>query len=107
MGGLIGIRPIICINSEGKMISVAKARGRKGATDKLLEYVKTLQDDIKNHKVIIGHSDAIELALEIEQLLKAEYGQDLDTKIVVVNPTAGSHCGPNTVGICFHSTSRQ
>lgn len=106
MGGLLGIRPIINMNSEGIMSSIAKARGRKGATDKLLEYVRTLQSDIKNHRVIIGHSDALDLAEELVTLLKAEYGEDLNTEIVVVNPTAGSHCGPNTVGICFHANNR-
>lgn len=106
MGGLIGIRPIICISQEGVMDSVAKARGRKGASDKLLEYVRTLQEDIKNHRVIIGHTDAIDLAKELEVALKSEYGEDLNTKIVVVNPTAGSHCGPNTVGISFHAKHR-
>lgn len=106
MGGLIGIRPVICMNEKGVMDSIAKARGRKGATDKLLEYVRTLQEDIKGHRVIIGHSDALDLAKELEQMLKNEYGEDLNTKIVVVNPTAGSHCGPNTVGICFHAIHR-
>jgi fatty acid-binding protein DegV len=25
---------------------------------------------------------------------------------VDVNPTAGSHCGPNGVGVCFHAKNR-
>ena len=41
-----------------------------------------------------------------EKALKEEYGEDLQTEIVVVNPTAGSHCGPDTVGICFHAIHR-
>lgn len=106
MGGLFGIRPIINMNSDGVMDSLAKARGRKSAVDKILEYVRTLQEDIKGHRVIIGHSDAYELAEELEGRLKDEYGEDLDTKIVVVNPTAGSHCGPDAVGICFHAKHR-
>ena len=88
------------------MQSISKARGRKGVVAKILEYVRSLQSDIKNHKVIIGHADALPLALELETLLKEEYGNDLNTEIVVVNPTAGSHCGPDTVGICFHATQR-
>lgn len=106
MGGLLGIRPIINMNQEGVMGSVAKAKGRKGAREKLMEYVTTLQDDIKAHRVIIGHADALDLAQELERELKEKFGDDLNTEIVVVNPTAGSHCGPNTVGICFHAIHR-
>lgn len=106
MGGLLGIRPIIHMNSEGKMVSVSKARGRSNATEKLLEYVRDLNENIKDHRVIIGHSDALDIAKDIESRLKAEYGDDLNTEIVVVNPTAGSHCGPNTVGISFYAKHR-
>lgn len=106
MGNLLGIRPILTMNSAGVMDSIAKSRGKGGAFNKILEYVRTLQEDIKNHTVIVGHADALDLATELERRLKEEYGEDLDTKIVVVNPTAGSHCGPDTVGVCFHASHR-
>ncbi len=106
MGGLLGIRPIIHMNEDGKMVSVSKARGRGAAAEKMLEYVRELNENIKDHRVIIGHSDALEIAKDIEAKLKAEYGDDLNTEIVVVNPTAGSHCGPNTVGISFYAKHR-
>ena len=104
-GSMIGIRPIININSDGVMNSITKAKGRKGAIRKILEYVETLQENIKDYKVMIGHADSIELAIELETKLKEIYG-DLDTEIHVVNPTIGSHCGPNTVGVCFHAKNR-
>ena len=106
MGNLIGLRPILTMNSEGKMGSVAKAKGKKATLRKILEYVDTLKDDIKGHRVIVGHSDALPLAEEIVKTLKETYGDDLRCEIAVVNPTAGSHCGPNTVGISFHAIHR-
>lgn len=106
MGSLLGIRPIINMNEEGKMGSVAKAKGRKKALKTLVDYVTTLQDDIKSHRVIIGHTDALDQAKELERQLKELFGDDLKTEIVVVNPTAGSHCGPDTVGVCFHAIHR-
>lgn len=106
MGNLLGIRPIITMNEKGVMDSIAKAKGKKATLKKLMDYVRTLQDDIKGHRVIIGHSDEIELARELESLLKEEFGQDLRTEFAVVNPTAGSHCGPGTVGVSFHAIHR-
>ena len=106
MGGILGIRPIITMTSDGHMISIAKAKGRRNAIKKLLEYVVALQEDIKGHRVIIGHADSYELASELERNLKEIYGEDLNTIIIDINPTAGCHCGPDTVGVCFHAIHR-
>ena len=106
MGGLVGIRPIISMDSDGVMKSVSKAKGKKATVNKLIEYVKELEENIKDHRVIVGHADALELAEELEARLMEEFGQDLNTEIVVVTPTAGSHCGPDTVGVCFHAKHR-
>jgi len=106
MGGLFGIRPILTMTDKGVMTSIGKAKGRAGAQRALLSYVRDLQEDIKEHRVIVGHSDALELAEEMAQMLKAEFGEDLRVEIAVVNPTAGSHCGPNTIGVSFHAKHR-
>ncbi|MCR5611195.1 MAG: DegV family protein [Clostridiales bacterium] len=105
MGTLLGVRPIICMNEEGKMVSVGKERGRAKAIDRLLAYVDELGEDLKDHRVIIGNADAEEIADEIEARLRAKY-EGLTIERISVNPTAGSHCGPNTVGVCFHAKHR-
>lgn len=106
MGTLVGIRPIICMNDEGKMVSIGKERGRANAMDRLVKVVEELGDDIKNHHFIIGHTDAPELAAELKDMLHKRFGDDLNIETVVTNPTAGSHCGPNGVGVSFHAKSR-
>lgn len=105
MGNLIGIRPIIHINDEGKMLSIGKEKGRAKALARLVSYVEELGDNVKDHKVIIGHTDAYETAVEIRDMLIEKFGE-LDCEIVAVNPTAGSHCGPNCVGVSFHAKHR-
>ena len=106
MGGLIGIRPIIYLNDEGKMVSIGKEKGRAKAIARLVQYVEELGEDVKAHRVLIGHSDCPEIAAEAERMLKEKFGQDLNVITNVVNPTIGSHCGPNAIGICFHAKHR-
>ena len=106
MGGLIGIRPIIYLNDEGKMVSIGKEKGRAKAIARLVQYVEELGEDVKAHRVLIGHSDCPDIAAEAERLLKEKFGQDLNVITNVVNPTIGSHCGPNAIGICFHAKHR-
>ena len=106
MGGMIGIKPIIYMSSEGKMVSFDKAVGRKKALEKVLNCVIELEDHIKDYPVIVGHCDSMELVEECSNMLKKQFGDDLKIEVVNVNPTAGSHCGPDTVGVSFHSKRR-
>ena len=106
MGTLIGIRPIIYMSAEGKMVSCGKEKGRVKAMEHLIGRVADLGDDIKRHRFYVGHTDAPELAQELGRSLKERFGQDLDIEYVVCNPTAGSHAGPNGVGVCFHAIHR-
>lgn len=106
MGTLLGVRPIIFMNSEGKMVSVGTERGRQRAINRLLAYVDELGEDVKGHRVIVGNTDSPEIAEEVASMLREKYGEDLDIMIVPVNPTTGGHCGPNGVGVCFHAKHR-
>ena len=106
MGTLLGIRPIIHMSAEGKMVSVGKEKGRQKAIDRLISYVEELGDDVKGHRVIIGNTDAPEIVEQITAALTEKFGSDLRIEIDNVNPTAGSHCGPDGVGICFHAKHR-
>lgn len=106
MGGLVGIKPIIHVNSEGQMVSIDKGRGRQLALKKLLDYVIKLQDNIEDHRVIIGHTDAMGLAEEMADMLQKEFNGRLHIEFVEVNPTIGGHCGPDCIGVCFHGIHR-
>ena len=92
MGTLIGIRPIIYMSQEGKMVSCGKDAD--------------LGDDFKSHRFAIGHTDAPELAQEVGRMIRERFGDDFPIDYVVCNPTAGSHAGPNGVGVCFHAKHR-
>ena len=106
MGGLVGIKPIIHVSSEGKMVSIDKGRGRQLALKKILDYVVKLQDSIEDHRVIIGHTDAMGFAKEMEEMLQKQFEGKLNIEIIEVNPTIGGHCGPDCIGVCFHGIHR-
>ncbi len=103
MGNLIGIKPIIYMNEEGMMTNIGKERGRISALNKLIEYVDLLAEDIYHHPIIIGHTDALELARKLGDMLQQKYNNQLKIEYAVVNPTAGSHCGPDAVGVSFYA----
>lgn len=102
-GDLIGVKPIIYMDKDGKLTSLTKVKGKKKAYLKLLEYFDDLAIDIYDHKIAIGHTDDIETAKTLGEMLIDKYGDNLNIEYVMVNPTAGSHCGPNTVGFAFYA----
>ena len=107
MGGLIGLRPVIHMSEEGKMESIGTVKGRIQVMEKLVQYVEEKGDDIKGHRFIVGHTDAPALAEQLCGMLRERFGNDLQIEVVVTNPTAGAHCGPNGVGVAFHSKGRK
>ena len=65
MGNIIGFKPIIYMDDNGTMTNIGKERGRIKAINKLVEYVELLSVDIYNHRIIIGHTDALDLAQKL------------------------------------------
>ena len=107
MGDILGIHPIIFIDNNGLMRSIGKERGRNRSLRKLALAVKKYGKDLQNHKIVIGHTDAIELANSLKEMLLAEIDDSLDIELVLVNPTAGCHCGPDGIGVAFYCTERK
>ena len=106
MGTLLGVRPIIYMDADGKMTSIGKERGRRKAMEHLLNKMEEIGDDVAGHRIYVGNADAPELVSEFTEMLKEKFGADLDIETVAVNPTAGSHCGPDTLGVSFHAKHR-
>ena len=106
MGSILGVRPIINMNAEGKMGAVGKEKGRVRALSRIMAYMDELGDDVASHQIIIAHADALNLANELAKRIRKKYGENVDIDTVMVNPTIGSHCGPDSVGVCFHSKHR-
>ena len=105
MGTLIGVRPLIHMSQAGKMESIGTVKGRPNAIKALVDKVAELGDGIEKHRICIGHTDAPEIAHEVGRQIEERFGQQ-NIVYVDVNPTAGSHCGPNGVGVCFHAKNR-
>lgn len=106
MGQILSIHPILTMSSDGIMTTISKRNGKRNTMKKILDFVEEVGDDFKNHRIVIGHSDCLPLAKELVNMLKERFGNDLEIEYVSVNPTAGSHCGPDCIGICVKSTRR-
>lgn len=102
VGTAIGIKPILHVNNEGKLINIAKIRGRKKSlltlVDMMEERIGSFKD--KNDIIFISHGDCEKDAQIVADEIKKRFGYD-SFLLNHIGPVIGSHAGPGTVALFF------
>ncbi|MDO4518808.1 MAG: DegV family protein [Eubacteriales bacterium] len=107
VGGMLNIKPILHVDSEGHLINIGKIRGRKKS---LQELVRLMDEKIGSHKdscdtVFISHGDCEEDANYVMKLVKEKYPVKVEL-INFVGATIGAHSGPGTLALFFMGDAR-
>ena len=102
MGNLLGIKPVLHFDEDGRIINIAKVKGFKKALAALRGYMRSEGTELDKYKVFVLQADCEEICNEFVQNIKDEFG-NLDIVVQPVGPVIGAHCGPGTIGIIFHS----
>ena len=105
VGTMLGIKPIIRVDNNGKLESLAKCRGRKAALNYLLERMAEQFDPALCDTVFIGHGDCAEDAKYLADQVRARFG----VKHVYINyigAVIGSHTGPGVATVFFFGKKR-
>lgn len=99
IGSMLGIKPLLNVNTEGKVDAYAKARGRKKAFKMIVEDAKqhVLDKDIPFY---IAHGDDFEGAEVLAKLIRDEVGCT-DVRIGYLGAVCGCHGGPDLVGAFY------
>lgn len=105
VGNLLGIKPILYFNEEGKILNIGKVKGLKKALDALLNYMKEKGSELDKYKVYVLQADCEDEAAAFAEKLRAEFG-NIDIVIQPIGPVIGAHCGPGTIGLVFHSKEK-
>lgn len=104
-GTMLGVKPVLHVDNNGKLIPMEKVRGRKASLVSLVEHMKKLGNVSSEDVVFISHGDALEDAIFVKELILKEF----KVKEVVINyigSVIGSHAGPGTVALFFFGKSR-
>ena len=107
VGTMIGIKPVLHVDPEGKLVSISKVRGRKQSIQAL---VNKMEENIGKYRgekqpIFISHGDCIEDANYLAELVKERFGYD-EFLINDVGPTIGAHSGPGTLALFFMGETR-
>ena len=100
VGTMLQIKPVLHMDDEGHLISMAKARGRKAAIDALVRKAQELGKGYDNSTMFISHGDCLEDAEYLASQLREKCGAK-EVIISYVGAVIGSHSGPGTVALFF------
>ncbi len=100
VGTMLKIKPIINVDVNGKLSSVAKVRGRKSSMTELVNRMKATIDAERFPYVSVFHGDCPEEADALEAMVKEAYPQ-LEVLRGDVGPVIGAHTGPGVLVLCY------
>jgi uncharacterized protein len=101
IAGLLDIRPILAIGTDGRVQPVAKVRGRQHVMARMLaELVRRVPPDAQRLRFGVMHVGCPEKAEEFATLLRSAYGER-DTIIAPASPVLGTHLGPGAWGFSW------
>lgn len=105
MGSLLGVKPVLHVDDNGKLVPVAKVRGRKQALDTLVKLILERAEGVENDIVAISHADCMEDAEYIKNQIQEKTGIE---KFIIysIGPVIGVHSGPSTIAVFMMGNSR-
>ncbi len=109
IGTALGMKPLILVNDEGKLVPYDKARGRKAALTKTVDVIQQLTQGVpaeQNETFAISHGDCEEDAKTLADMLKKRVGFK-HCIIHYIGPSVGAHSGPGTLAVFFEGKARQ
>ena len=105
VGSLIGIKPILHVDDNGKLIAIDKVRGRKASLKQLAKYFNENNDISDNEPVFISHADAIEDANYLKDLI-LQVRPNIEVYINYIGPVIGAHAGQGTIALFYRGKNR-
>lgn len=108
LGALLGICPIMHLNSEGKIIAYGKVRGKQNAIRETLRVMLERADAGAQYdgKCYICNSHCIETAEHMREAIQAAFPNIKEVRICDIGTIIGSHTGIGTVAVFFLGKSR-
>jgi len=110
IGTILGICPLMRLNSEGRIIAYDKIRGKKKVMEATVETVirRAQGGSDYNRKFYIGHSNCPEMAAEVIALLEEKMPNLVgQIKLYDIGTIIAAHCGPGTVACFFWGDERE
>ena len=100
-GTLLNIKPILHVDELGRLVPVAKVRGRKQSLQALFEHLdESMRKTPEQLPVYISQADCYQDAQYLSSMILARY-PSVEILVNELDPVIGAHSGPGTVALFF------
>ena len=106
VGTALKIKPILTIDSTGKLQTIDKKRGDKQAMLSLIERFEASYDPDMGNTVYVSCADCRDVAETLKSKLLEKH-PDLDIKITMLSPIIGAHTGPDMLSLIYYGSKRK
>lgn len=100
LGTALGIKPLLTINAEGRLDTVAKKRGEKQAAGYILERFYETYDPDSGDAVYVIDADTPDTSAYLEKAILERFPSAV-VRRSYLSPIIGSHTGPDMAAICY------
>ncbi len=106
IGTALGVKPVLHVDNEGRLIPMEKVRGRRKSLEALVEHMAKTCDKPAGQLILIGHGDCIEDAELTASMVKERFPDIAGVVLSNIGPVVGSHSGPGTIALFFFGTEK-
>jgi len=101
LGGLLDIKPILEVDTTGRVVPLDRVRGREALVPRVLEHLDARLTPLPSSlRLAVVHADAPELAKELKAELVRRY-KPRDCLVGDVTAAIGVHVGPDAWGVFY------
>lgn len=98
VGTALNVKPVLKIDDNGRLVSVAKQRGRNKTIKFLLDTYLQAKDDDLEQDVVVAHADCGEDAKKLKVMIEAA-NPNANVVIQMLSPIIGAHTGPGMLAV--------
>ena len=104
-GSVLGIKPVLHVDNEGRLVAIDKTRGRRKSIEMIAEKMQKYSEGMDNDVIFISHGDCLDDAKELADKVKEKTG----IKNFIfgnITPMICTHTGLGTLALFFEGNQR-
>ena len=100
VGTILGVKPILKLNHEGKIVAADKVKGSKNVFRFFLDTIEKYIEKPEEQTLYVLHASAVKSAEKIKAMIEEEV-KCKDVVIQDIGPVIGCHTGPGALSVIF------
>lgn len=105
VGGVLNIKPLLCIATDGTLKVIKKPRGSKQAMRAQLSFMEAQWQEAMGNCVVIGHADAPLDAIDLRDKVEERF-PTAQIHIADIGAVIGAHVGPGMLALIYWGSGR-